>query len=148
MTKRRQSAMTTRTRWSQSSPDRIRAPWFRSGDFFDPDDIVQVKYEMLRHAQVDGASKAEAAALFGMSRPTFYQAESAFASEGLLGCFRNSADPRAHTNSTRWSWRSSRSVCSEMAAFALARLRRRSNQAKAVDPPTQYRTRVSTQKKP
>lgn len=55
-------------------PDRIRAPWFRSRDFFVPDDLVQVKYEMLRHVRVDGASKAQAAALFGMSRPTFYQA--------------------------------------------------------------------------
>ena len=85
-----------------SHPDRIRAPWFRSGDFFDPDDMVQVKYEMLRHVQVDGASKAEAAALFGMSRPTFYQAESAFASEGLPGLLPKQRGPKgAHKlNST------------------------------------------------
>jgi transposase len=75
-------------------PDRIRAPWFRSGDFFDPDDLVQVKYEMLRHVRVDGASKAEAAALFGMSRPTFYQAESAFASEGLPGLLPKQRGPK------------------------------------------------------
>jgi transposase len=83
-------------------PDRIQAPWFRSGDFFDPDDMVQVKYEMLRHVQVDGASKAEAAALFGMSRPTFYQAESAFASEGLPGLLPKQRGPKgAHKlNST------------------------------------------------
>jgi len=75
-------------------PDRIRAPWFRSGDFFDPDDLVQVKYEMLRHVRVDGASKAGAAALFGMSRPTFYQAESAFASEGLPGLLPKQRGPK------------------------------------------------------
>lgn len=66
-------------------PERVQAPGFRSGDFFDAEDILQVKYEMLRHARIEGASKAETAALFGMSRPTFYQAETAFASEGLPG---------------------------------------------------------------
>lgn len=75
-------------------PERIRAPWFRSGDFFDPHDLVQAKYEMLRHVQVDGASKAEAAALFGMSRPTFYQAEAAFASEGLAGLLPRQRGPK------------------------------------------------------
>lgn len=76
-------------------PDRIQAPWFQSGDFFDPEDMVQVKYEMLRHVQVDGASKAEAAALFGMSRPTFYQAENAFASAGLPGLLSKQRGPKA-----------------------------------------------------
>ena len=67
-------------------PDRIRAPLVSTRAISSiPTIMVQVKYEMLRHVQVDGASKAEAAALFGMSRPTFYQAESAFASEGLPG---------------------------------------------------------------
>ena len=32
---------------------------------------MQVKYEMLRHARLDGVSKAAAAALFGVSRPTY-----------------------------------------------------------------------------
>ena len=82
-------------------PERIRAPWFRSGDFFDPHDLIQAKYEMLRHVQVDGASKAEAAALFGMSRPTFYQAEAAFASEGLAGLLPRQRGP------IRGSWKTS-----------------------------------------
>src|SRR4051812_43094606 len=42
-------------------PERVRAPWFHSGEFFDANDLIQVKYEMLRHVRVDGASKAEAA---------------------------------------------------------------------------------------
>lgn len=33
-------------------------------------DLVQVKYEMLRHARQDGVTKADAASLFGLSRPT------------------------------------------------------------------------------
>ena len=75
-------------------PERVKAPWFLSGDFFDPDDLIQVKYEMLRHVRSAGASKAEAAALFGVSRPTFYQAEAAFAQEGLTGLVPKTRGPK------------------------------------------------------
>ncbi|MDA8123762.1 MAG: helix-turn-helix domain-containing protein [Deltaproteobacteria bacterium] len=75
-------------------PERVQSPAFQSGDFFDADDLLQVKYEMLRHARIEGASKAEAAALFGMSRPTFYQAEAAFASEGLPGLVPKRRGPK------------------------------------------------------
>lgn len=75
-------------------PQRIQAPWFHSGDFFDAHDLVQAKYEMLRHVQVDGASKVDAAALFGMSRPTLYQAEAAFAREGLAGLLPRARGPK------------------------------------------------------
>lgn len=75
-------------------PKRVRAPWFQSGEFFDPRDLVQTKYEMLRHVRVDGASKADAAALFGMSRPTFYQADAAFAREGLAGLLPRQRGPK------------------------------------------------------
>jgi transposase len=75
-------------------PQQIKALWFLSGEFFDPNDRVQAKYEMLRHVQVDGVSKVEAAALFGMSRPTFYQAEAAFAREGLAGLLPRSRGPK------------------------------------------------------
>ena len=129
-------------------PDRIRAPWFRSGDFFDPDDLVQVKYEMLRHVRVDGASKAEAAALFGMSRPTFYQAESAFASEGLPGLLPKQRGPKgAHKlNSVAMTFIEERlQHDGTIHARALAQGDR--NLAGTVGPPTQYRTRAGTQKK-
>lgn len=66
-------------------PERVRAPWFQTSGFFDPRDLVQVKYEMLRQVHVEGLSKSEAAALFGLSRQTFYQVEGAFAHDGLAG---------------------------------------------------------------
>lgn len=66
-------------------PERVHAPWFQTSGFFDPRDLVQVKYEMLRQVQVEGLSKSEAAALFGLSRQTFYQVEGAFARDGLAG---------------------------------------------------------------
>lgn len=75
-------------------PERVQAPWFLSGDFFDPADLIQVKYEMLRHVHSGGANKADAAALFGMSRPTFYQAETAFSEEGLTGLVPKTRGPK------------------------------------------------------
>lgn len=77
------------------NPQRVHAPWFQENEFFDPCDLIQIKYEMLRHVQVEGATKAEAAALFGLSRPTFYQAEAAFAREGLAGLKPKTRGPRA-----------------------------------------------------
>jgi len=75
-------------------PERVKAPWFQTGEFFDADDLIQVKYEMLRHVHSGGASKADAAALFGMSRPTFYQAEAAFAQDGLTGLVPKMRGPK------------------------------------------------------
>ncbi len=75
-------------------PERVEATWFRSGDFFDVHDLIQVKYEMLRHANIDGATKAQAATLFGVSRPTFYQAETAFARDGLPGLLPKQRGPK------------------------------------------------------
>jgi transposase len=76
------------------TPQRIRAPWFHMGDFFDANDLLQAKYEMLRHVRIDGASKSQAAVLFGMSRPAFYQTEAAFAREGLAGLLPKQRGPK------------------------------------------------------
>ena len=76
------------------NPQDVHAPWFQSGDFFDVNDSLQTKYEMLRHVRVDGATKAQAAALFGMSRPTLYQAEAAFSRDGLAGLLPKQRGPK------------------------------------------------------
>ena len=75
-------------------PERVRAPWFQDDGFFDSHDLVQVKYEMLRQVRIEGAEKTEAAALFGVSRPTFYQAEADFARAGLSGLLPKSRGPK------------------------------------------------------
>jgi transposase len=75
-------------------PERVRAAWFQTGSFFDAQDLVQVKYEMLRQVKHEGASKAEAAALFGLSRPAFYQAEAALEQEGLAGLLPRRRGPK------------------------------------------------------
>ncbi len=74
--------------------ERVRAPWFTTDGFFDARDLVQVKYEMLRQASIEGVEKSQAAALFGVSRPTFYQAEAAFAQDGLAGLMPKVRGPK------------------------------------------------------
>jgi transposase len=76
-------------------PERVLASWFGSGGFFDANDLVQVKYEMLRHARQDGVTKAAAASLFGLSRPTFYQAEAAFTRDGVTGLLPQTRGPKS-----------------------------------------------------
>jgi transposase len=75
-------------------PERVQAPHFQNSAFFDPQDLVQVKYEMLREVSCEGLPKAKAAALYGMSRPTFYQALEAFDREGLVGLLPKQRGPK------------------------------------------------------
>jgi transposase len=66
-------------------PEAVADDLFAGREFFDPRDLIQVKYEMLRCVEKDGQSVTEAAAKFGFSRPSFYQAQSALADRGLAG---------------------------------------------------------------
>ncbi len=67
------------------APEKVRDPKFREGDFFDPRDAVQVKYEMLRRVSVDRASVTDASDEYGVSRPTYYQAKADFEEAGIAG---------------------------------------------------------------
>ena len=49
----------------------------KDSDFFDARDLLQVKYEMLRSVDADKDTVTQAAAAFGFSRPSFYQAAEA-----------------------------------------------------------------------
>ena len=57
------------------APEKIKDPKFLGGEFFDPHDIVQVKYEMLRRVSVEKAPVTGATGEYGVSRPTYYQAK-------------------------------------------------------------------------
>jgi len=74
-------------------PDAVTDPLFQTDDFFDPQDLMQVKYEMLRRVEIDKASVTEAAAVFGLSRPAFYQAQHAVAQQGLAGLIPRKRGP-------------------------------------------------------
>lgn len=75
-------------------PQDVSHPLFQDSDFFDPNDLVQVKYEMLRQVQVDKRAVSRTAKEFGFSRPSFYQAEFAFEQGGLSGLLPQKRGPR------------------------------------------------------
>ena len=74
--------------------DHVKDALFDEDAFFDPRDIVQVKYEMLRKVDVDKQPVTEAAQSFGFSRPSFYQAKQTFEQEGLMGLVPKKRGPR------------------------------------------------------
>lgn len=67
---------------------------FGDSEFFDPRDLLQVKYEMLRLVSVDKRTVSEAAKTCGLSRPSFYQARAAFEQGGLAGLIGHKPGPR------------------------------------------------------
>jgi transposase len=75
-------------------PDRVKDSLFQENEFFDPKDLVQVKYEMIRRVRTDAGTVAGAAQSFGFSRPSFYQAHAAFEKEGLMGLVPKKRGPR------------------------------------------------------
>lgn len=76
------------------APEKVRDPKFQDGGFFDPRDVVQVKYEMLRRVSVDQASVMDVADEYGISRPTFYQARADFEDSGIAGLVPKKRGPR------------------------------------------------------
>ena len=66
-------------------PGGVTHALFKASEFFDPHDLLQVKYEMLRLVHIDKRSISEAAKACGFSRPSFYQAQAAFTHGGLAG---------------------------------------------------------------
>ena len=72
----------------------VTDPLFQHHFFFDPDDDVQVKYEMLRRVAIDHISVSKASTTFGFSRPAFYHARAAFAEQGLAGLLPRPRGPQ------------------------------------------------------
>jgi transposase len=75
-------------------PESVTHPLFQNNGFFDPDDLVQVKYEMLRQVHVDNNSISNSARAFGFSRPSFYQAQNAYQQDGLFGLLPHKRGPQ------------------------------------------------------
>ncbi|MGW3813437.1 helix-turn-helix domain-containing protein [Streptomyces sp. NPDC005046] len=53
-------------------PEAVTDEDFAACPFLDPDDVVQVKYEMVRRVRVDKVPVAQAAVAFGFCRQSFY----------------------------------------------------------------------------
>ena len=99
---------------------------FGGGSFFDPCDMVQVKYEMLRRV-ANGQSVAEAIRAFGFSsHQTFYRARAAFEQSGLAGLVPLKRGPRKNNASLRVKKLTKSSI-----EQALARIQEESNDSGA-----------------
>ena len=64
------------------------------GEFFNPHDLVQVKYEMLRSVRAENLAVTHAAAAFGFSRVSYYQTLHAFQQHGMNGLLSRPHGPR------------------------------------------------------
>ena len=86
-----------RARCLNPAPEKVHEERFQEKDgFFDPEDIVQVKYELLRSCEVEGSDVASACTRFGFSRTTYYKAYQAFIHGGipsLMGRLRGRPQP-------------------------------------------------------
>lgn len=76
------------------SPEKVRDPKFRESEFFDPRDIVQVRYEMLRRVSIENASVSAATGEYGVSRPAYYQTKANFDRAGIAGLVPQKRGPR------------------------------------------------------
>jgi len=75
-------------------PGAVKVPLFHDSEFFDPRDLMQVKYEMLRQVKQAGSSVKETAASFGFSRVAFYQMRREFEQNGLAGLLPRRRGPK------------------------------------------------------
>ncbi len=75
-------------------PEAVTDPLFRDSAFFDPNDLVQIKYEMLRSVEQDGRAVVKVAQAFGLSRPVYYVARDLFNREGLPGLLPRKRGPK------------------------------------------------------
>ncbi len=78
-------------------PQKVREKMFSESGvvFFDSRDLVQVKYEMLRAVEKENLSVRQASDAFGFSRPAFYQAQSQFKQEGVIGLAKKRPGPKS-----------------------------------------------------
>ena len=84
----------TASRTLNPRPEAVVDQGFRSAEFFDARDLVQVKYEMVRRVEADGVSVSRAAGAFGFSRQSYYSAARTLAGEGLAGLVPDKPGPR------------------------------------------------------
>jgi transposase len=75
-------------------PQTVTAAGFAGGGFFDPRDLIQVKYEMVRQVEVEDMPVARAAAVFGFSRQSLYTARAVLAEQGLAGLVPGKPGPK------------------------------------------------------
>ncbi len=83
-----------RSRTLNAHPESVTDEAFSSSEFLDARDIVQVKYEMVRRVETEGATVRATAGAFGMSRQSYYSAAVALAGQGMVGLLPARPGPR------------------------------------------------------
>ena len=73
---------------------------FQTFDFFDPRDLIQVKYEMLRRVKKKGWPVTRAASVFGFSRISYYKILYTIETQGLIGLMPKKRGPKQATKIT------------------------------------------------
>ena len=77
------------------TPDKVLDTNFKNMVFFDSNDLVQVKYEMLRSVEKDAIHISKASHAFGFSRISFYKIQRAFKEYGIAGLLPKQRGPRS-----------------------------------------------------
>jgi transposase len=75
-------------------PEQVHDTLFQQGGFFDPRDLVQVRYEMLRRHLVERRPVSEIIQDFGISRQMFYVLLRIFQQKGLSGLLPRKRGPK------------------------------------------------------
>lgn len=75
-------------------PEKIMDNKFLDNPFFDPNDLLQVKYEMLRKYENENITSDQAAHCYGFSRMSFHRIKTAFNQEGINGLLPEQKGPR------------------------------------------------------
>lgn len=75
-------------------PEKVSSGLLSQSEFFDANDLVQMKYEMLRSVTQDGVSVTDAARTFGLSRVAFYRTQQQYQHQGLPGLLPQKRGPK------------------------------------------------------
>ncbi len=81
-------------------PERIQDELFLTNEFFDPRDLLQVRYEMIRRHQIDKVSVLDTSNQFGVSRVTYCQVAGLYDRFGLIGLLPQKSGPKSPTKCT------------------------------------------------
>lgn len=74
--------------------EKVTAARFKMGMFFDPKDLIQVKYELLRSIASGECSITQASEQFGFSRESIYRNKAAYESGGLQALIPQKTGPK------------------------------------------------------
>ncbi|MBP3899961.1 MAG: helix-turn-helix domain containing protein [Blautia sp.] len=81
--------------------EKVTAPCFRSGVFFDSRDLVQVKYELLRSISSGECTVTRASELFGISRESIYKNKAAYEAGGVQALIPKKTGPKGASKLTK-----------------------------------------------